>query len=89
MRQQTQSGKPIGILFPNELVSALKQVAQDTGVSFPMIVRQACIAFLESKGKDITEIPNPSGRGYRTDLQKLPSIPESSRRPKSVKRKTG
>lgn len=89
MAKATQSGKPIGILFPNPLHHALKKLAEEDGVSFPFTVRQACIRYLAFRGIDISDFQNPEGRGVRSDLARLSPVPESSRRPAKKQKGVG
>lgn len=84
---KTNSGKNKVVFFSNELADALSVEAQSCGKSPSWVVRQSVLEYLSSKGYKFTENANPEGRGTRSDLVKLPSVPESSRRPQKTANK--
>lgn len=84
-----RTSKHIGVVFPTELVEKLTREAQAEGMSFPRAVRCACIEYLSRRNVDVSSIPNPSGRGERTDLaHERPAVADSPHRPPARSRRT-
>ena len=77
---QTQSSKYFSIAFPPTLLAEMQRFAQREHSTVPFLVRKLCIEGLEKRGIDVSNIQNPPNRGARSDLAKLPSIPESPHR---------
>lgn len=87
MGRSTNSSIQFTISFPNEMATALRALEAQTNEKSTIHVRRAIIEYLASRGFDVASIPNPTGQGARGDLQKLPEIKDSSRRPRVATRK--
>lgn len=86
---QTKSSRYFSVSFPPELIEKLREFAASESLSVPYVIRHACIEHLSAHGFDVSSIPNPSGRGERTDLaHERPAVADSPHRPPARSRRT-
>lgn len=81
---KSKSSVPFTTSLPNDAAEAVFKISEQDGISAREVVRRAVCDYVKQRGFPVA--PYSPTWGARTDLQKLPSIPESSRRPKMNKK---